>query len=293
LIAFRVFTTYVSGEGEIMKSNRFLVLFSVFVFAWSAKAGMRIEDGVEAPTDDSVFQPYDYAPEDTVDLPDFDSRAFQERLIEDLPAEFDSIVFGLFKKRQEPEAAATSVQGSQLVADVYKRLADFPEFVVVRANGKIVMVSVVSTAKAGKLTRAGTYRSFHQREMRQRSSLYNNAPMPYAQFFNGNIGFHGTVEENYPKLGGIASAGCVRLQVPDAKRLWDLVNSAGRANTITRVHESGDTSFEDGADYEYILRSVNQSLQKRDSAIEAFAKDGSRSVHWPSGFYKKSALRHP
>lgn len=57
------------------------------------------------------------------------------------------------------------------------------------------------------------------------------APMPYAQFFNGGIAIHGTSENYYGQLGSRASGGCVRLTLENAKTAWDLVDEAGVQQT--------------------------------------------------------------
>jgi len=60
------------------------------------------------------------------------------------------------------------------------------------------------------------------------SSLYNNAPMPNAIFFNGNIAIHATETEKL--LGQPASHGCVRLSKADAKTLFDIVKAVGKSS---------------------------------------------------------------
>ena len=59
-----------------------------------------------------------------------------------------------------------------------------------------------------------------------RSSIYNNAPMPYSVFFNGNIALHGT--NHIRKLGRPASKGCVRLHPSHARTIFNLVHRRGR-----------------------------------------------------------------
>ena len=62
-----------------------------------------------------------------------------------------------------------------------------------------------------------------------RSSRYNNAPMPYSIFYNGNYAVHGTNQTS--KLGRPASAGCVRLAPQHAAILFSLVKAEGLGNT--------------------------------------------------------------
>jgi len=86
----------------------------------------------------------------------------------------------------------------------------------------------VSTARPGKVTPPGTFSPFwlHANHF---SSLYNNAPMPWSVFFNGNIAVHGTYEE--AALGSTASAGCVRLAVANAQIFYRLVEQYGMGTT--------------------------------------------------------------
>ena len=70
-------------------------------------------------------------------------------------------------------------------------------------------------------------------ESMHHSSLYNNAPMPNAVFFNGNIAIHGTNAEAL--LGRPASHGCVRLSKADSKIVYALVRASGKANTVICV----------------------------------------------------------
>ena len=77
----------------------------------------------------------------------------------------------------------------------------------------------VSTARKGKITPTGTFRG-QSLSRHHRSSLYNNAPMPYAIFFRGNYAIHGT--NQISRLGRPASAGCVRLHPDHAAVLFNL-----------------------------------------------------------------------
>lgn len=86
----------------------------------------------------------------------------------------------------------------------------------------------VSTARKGKYTPRGTY-SPKSLSRYHKSSLYNNAPMPYSIFFRGNYAVHGTNQTS--KLGRPASAGCVRLHTANAAKLFSLVKKHGFKNT--------------------------------------------------------------
>lgn len=94
-------------------------------------------------------------------------------------------------------------------------------------NGKVAYSWPVSTARKGKWTPRGTY-SGQWLSRHHKSSLYNNAPMPYAIFFRGNYAIHGT--NQIKRLGRPASAGCVRLHPEHAARLFSLTKQVGTQN---------------------------------------------------------------
>lgn len=96
-------------------------------------------------------------------------------------------------------------------------------------NGNITDVWRVSTAgQPGCRTPVGRYRPIRL-ERTWYSSRYDGAPMPHAIFFLGGYAIHGTTETS--KLGSPASHGCIRLSRPNARKLFNLVRSYGRANT--------------------------------------------------------------
>lgn len=95
-------------------------------------------------------------------------------------------------------------------------------------HGKVIYKWPVSTARKGKITPRGSY-SPKSLSKYHKSSLYNNAPMPYSIFFRGNYAVHGTNQVN--RLGRPASAGCVRLKTSNAAKLYSLVQKHGFKNT--------------------------------------------------------------
>lgn len=94
-------------------------------------------------------------------------------------------------------------------------------------NGEVAYRWPVSTARKGKWTPRGAW-SAKWLSRHHKSSLYNNAPMPFAIFFNGNYAIHGTNQIN--RLGRPASAGCVRLHPDHAARLFELTQRVGKQN---------------------------------------------------------------
>lgn len=99
---------------------------------------------------------------------------------------------------------------------------------VVTHAGKVIGKWPVSTARKGKVTPTGSWRA-KWLSRNHRSSRYDNAPMPYSVFYNGNFAVHGTYQTN--RLGRPASAGCIRLHPRNAALLFDLTRREGVRNT--------------------------------------------------------------
>ncbi|NCX20931.1 MAG: hypothetical protein EBX06_11950 [Rhodobacteraceae bacterium] len=73
----------------------------------------------------------------------------------------------------------------------------------------------------------------HLYENGLKSSIYNNAPMPYSIFYHGNFAIHGT--DQISRLGMPASSGCVRLHPENAAVLYAMVEQVGKSNFAVRV----------------------------------------------------------
>lgn len=97
---------------------------------------------------------------------------------------------------------------------------------------KLLHTWPVSTARKGKKTPTGSY-SPQWLSKNHRSSLYNNAPMPYSIFYSGNYAIHGTNQTS--KLGSPASAGCVRLSTENAARLFNHVQTHGKGSMSIQI----------------------------------------------------------
>ena len=95
-------------------------------------------------------------------------------------------------------------------------------------NGVVKYQWKVSTARRGKITPTGTWRA-KWLSKDHRSSRYNNAPMPYAIFYNGHYAVHGT--DQVGRLGRRASSGCIRLHPGNAAVLFGLAQREGVENT--------------------------------------------------------------
>ncbi|AWZ07140.1 MULTISPECIES: L,D-transpeptidase family protein [unclassified Streptomyces] len=90
----------------------------------------------------------------------------------------------------------------------------------VQRDERIVFPPVpVRTGRDDEETRPG-WHEVYWRSKDHKSTLYDDAPMPYAQFFDEGQALHGRPGDLYAHGG---SAGCVNLSVPDAERLWNLL----------------------------------------------------------------------
>ena len=99
---------------------------------------------------------------------------------------------------------------------------------IVSENGIVRYRWKVSTARKGYVTPQGSW-SAKWLSRNHRSRKYDNAPMPYAIFFNGGYAVHATFDTK--RLGRPASHGCVRLSPNNAATFYQLANTHGLANT--------------------------------------------------------------
>lgn len=112
-------------------------------------------------------------------------------------------------------------------ASLVARVSISEQKMTVIQNGRVIHRWDVSTARRGKVTPTGQW-SAKWLSRHHRSSRYNNAPMPYAIFYNGNYAVHGT--DQIGRLGSPASAGCIRLHPGNAAKLFSLTQSVGLKN---------------------------------------------------------------
>ena len=111
-------------------------------------------------------------------------------------------------------------------ADVVVRVDKSSQRMSVIVNGEPRYTWPVSTGIYG--TPSGSFRP-QSLARYHRSTLYNNAPMPYSIFYDGNFAIHGTTHVG--QLGGRASRGCIRLHPSNAAVLFSLVQREGLAST--------------------------------------------------------------
>lgn len=96
-------------------------------------------------------------------------------------------------------------------------------------NGSLEDEWLISSARSGKFTPTGVFKPYFL-SLHHKSSLYNNAPMPYSVFFKGNFATHGT--DQVSRLGSRASAGCVRCPTEKAGLLYGVAHGLGH-NALT------------------------------------------------------------
>ncbi len=125
-------------------------------------------------------------------------------------------------------ALATGAPAAAQAATLVARVDVSTQTMTVIHRGEVKYRWKVSTARKGKVTPAGSW-SAKWLSRNHRSSRYNNAPMPYAIFYNGNYAVHGTNQVS--RLGRPASAGCIRLQTENAAVLYRLAQQEGLKNT--------------------------------------------------------------
>lgn len=111
-------------------------------------------------------------------------------------------------------------------ADLLVRVDKSSQRMSVIVNGEHRYTWPVSTGIYG--TPSGSFRP-QSLKRHHRSTLYNNAPMPYSIFYDGNFAIHGTT--HVAQLGGRASRGCIRLHPSNAAILFSLVQREGLGNT--------------------------------------------------------------
>ena len=98
----------------------------------------------------------------------------------------------------------------------------------VSENGIVRYHWKVSTGRSGFATPTGSWRA-KWASLHHRSRKYDNAPMPYAIFFNGGYAVHATFDVKH--LGRPASHGCVRLHPDNAAQFYQLARQNGLGNT--------------------------------------------------------------
>ena len=128
--------------------------------------------------------------------------------------------------------AALIAPGAALADRVVARVSISTQTMTVYHEGRHLYTWPVSTAKAGKITPTGVFGA-EALSKNHRSRLYNNAPMPFAIFYDGNYAIHGT--DQIKRLGQPASHGCVRLHPDNAAILFGMVKWEGMKNMRVEI----------------------------------------------------------
>jgi lipoprotein-anchoring transpeptidase ErfK/SrfK len=113
-------------------------------------------------------------------------------------------------------------------ASLEARVSIPDQTMTVTRYGKVLHTWKVSTARPGYKTPSGEWRPYRMHVM-WRSIKYDNAPMPYAVFYDGGYAIHGTTAVS--RLGSPASHGCVRLLTDNAQTFYNLVREVGPGKT--------------------------------------------------------------
>ena len=116
----------------------------------------------------------------------------------------------------------------QAYANILIQIDKPSQTMTVSVNGAPLYSWPVSTGATGFSTPAGSYKPFRM-EIMHYSQEWDNAGMPHAIFFTQRgHSIHGT---DHAGLGTPVSHGCVRLSLPNATTLYQLVSAEGMANT--------------------------------------------------------------
>ena len=115
-------------------------------------------------------------------------------------------------------------------ADIVVTVSKSSQSMSVSVDGAHRYTWAVSTGIDGPPS--GTFRP-QSLSRNHRSTIYNNAPMPYSIFYDGNFAIHGTTHVR--QLGGPASRGCIRLHPSNAAILFSLVQQRGMGSTRIQI----------------------------------------------------------
>lgn len=128
------------------------------------------------------------------------------------------------------ERLSTSNRSDQIVI----RVDVSDQEMTVMQGGRRLFSWPVSTGGNGYVTPTGTYQpQWFSRDHRSRK--YDNAPMPFAIFYDGGYAIHATFSTGM--LGRPASHGCVRLHPDNARALYEMVYAQGKDDTYVVIQD--------------------------------------------------------
>jgi lipoprotein-anchoring transpeptidase ErfK/SrfK len=118
--------------------------------------------------------------------------------------------------------------GKAAVANILIQIDKPTQTMTVAVDGQVRYRWRVSTGATRFSTPAGSYAAFRM-EVMHYSQEWDNAGMPHSIFFTKRgHAIHGS---DHPGLGTAVSHGCVRLSLPNATTLYQLVHANGMAET--------------------------------------------------------------
>jgi lipoprotein-anchoring transpeptidase ErfK/SrfK len=117
---------------------------------------------------------------------------------------------------------------SAFAATLIANISLSSQTMTVSQNGVVRHRWKVSTARKGYVTPQGSW-SAKWLSKNHRSRKYDDAPMPFAVFFNGGYAVHATFD--LKRLGRPASHGCIRLHPENAAEFFSLASQNGLKNT--------------------------------------------------------------
>jgi lipoprotein-anchoring transpeptidase ErfK/SrfK len=125
-------------------------------------------------------------------------------------------------------AGALACSASEASASVLIQIDKRAQTMTVAVDGQLRYRWPVSTGATGFSTPVGSYTPFRM-EVMHYSREWDNAGMPHAIFFTTRgHSIHGS---DHPGLGTPVSHGCVRLTLPNATILYQLVQANGMSQT--------------------------------------------------------------
>ncbi len=181
---------------------------------------------------------YDRDPNSSYEEFEFEALEFVKNYEDPLPTEVDGLASPLEDFRYISYDIIVKVNLKDTQKNYGQRMRVYK-----RGEG-LIYYWKVSTARKGKHTPRGyftpqLFSSEHQ------SSLYNNAHMPWAVFFNGNIAMHAILNSNkIARLGRVASAGCVRMEPQRAEILFHMIGQSGEA-LVEEIDVNGNKVYQD------------------------------------------------
>jgi lipoprotein-anchoring transpeptidase ErfK/SrfK len=142
-------------------------------------------------------------------------------------------------------AALAAVAITPARANVLIHIDKPTQTMTVTVDGAVRYRWPVSTGATKYSTPAGSYTAFRMERMHY-SQEWDNAGMPHSIFFTTRgHAIHGS---NHPGMGTPASHGCVRLSLPNAATLFQLVEARGMSGTKVVVRGADPPGYHAATD---------------------------------------------